>query len=51
VENLQRDLNRLGEWAFGNETMINPAKTKAVCFTKARVMESLNYLFGDSAKR
>jgi hypothetical protein len=35
MENLQIDLNRLGEWAFENG--------KAVCFTKARVTEQLNY--------
>jgi hypothetical protein len=34
VENLQIDLNRLGEWALENEMIINPAKSKAVCFTK-----------------
>jgi hypothetical protein len=47
VKILQIDLNRLGEWAFENEMIINPAKCKAVCFTKARVTESLNYSLGD----
>jgi hypothetical protein len=28
--------------------IINPAKSKAVCFTKTCVMESLNYSFGDT---
>jgi hypothetical protein len=40
-------VNRLGEWAFENEMIINPAKSMAVCFTKARVKESLNYSLGD----
>jgi hypothetical protein len=33
MEKLQIDLNRLGEWADENEVKINPAKSKAVCFT------------------
>jgi hypothetical protein len=40
------DLNRLGEWALENEMKINPFKTKAVCYTKAPVPESLNYSLG-----
>jgi hypothetical protein len=47
VGNLQTVLNRLGEWASENEMIINPAKSKADCFTKARVTESLNYPSGD----
>jgi Ribonuclease G/E len=35
VEKFQIDLNRLEEWAFENEMIINPAQSKAVCFTKA----------------
>jgi hypothetical protein len=34
IENLQVDLNRLGEWAVENELKINPTKSKAVCFTR-----------------
>jgi hypothetical protein len=34
MEKLQIHLNRLGEWAAENE-IINPAKSKAVCFTRA----------------
>jgi hypothetical protein len=30
VQNLQIDLNRLGEWSFENEMIINPTKSKAV---------------------
>jgi hypothetical protein len=37
VENLQIDLNRLGKWAIENATVINPDKSMAVCFTRARV--------------
>jgi hypothetical protein len=48
VENLQIDLNRLGEWAFENEMKINPAKSKAVYFTIAQVTESINYSLGDT---
>jgi hypothetical protein len=43
MKNLQTDLNRLGKWTFENEIIINPTKTKADCFTRARVMEPLNY--------
>jgi hypothetical protein len=46
VENLQIDLSRLGKWAFENEMIINPAKSRAVCVTKAQVTESLNYSLG-----
>jgi hypothetical protein len=43
MKNLQIDLKRLGEWAFQNETIINTTKSKAICFTKARLTEPLNY--------
>jgi hypothetical protein len=43
MEKLQIDLNRLGEWAAENQMIINSAKSKAVCFTRARVMELINY--------
>ena len=39
IENLQKDQNRLGEWAVENEMKINPDKSKAVSVTKARVKE------------
>jgi hypothetical protein len=35
VEYLQIDLNRLGELAFENEIIINPAESKAISFMKA----------------
>jgi hypothetical protein len=43
MENLQIDLNRLVEWTVENAMVINPAKSKAVCFTRAQVTEPLNY--------
>jgi hypothetical protein len=45
---LGKTLNRLGEWASENVIIINPAKSKAVCFTEARVTESLNYSLGNA---
>jgi hypothetical protein len=42
------DLNRLAEWAAENEMIINPTKSKAVCFTRARVTELLNYSLRDT---
>jgi hypothetical protein len=48
---LQADLNRLGEWAVENEIKINPDKSKAVRFTRARVKDRLTYYFGDQLIR
>jgi hypothetical protein len=42
MENLQIHLSRLGESAFGNE-IINPTKSRTICFTKVQIMEPLNY--------
>jgi hypothetical protein len=47
MKNLQIDLNRLGEWAVENAKVINPAISKAVCFTRAQVMEPLSYSLRD----
>ena len=44
---LQRDLDRLGEWAVENEIQINPGKSTVVSFTRARVKEPLNYSLMD----
>jgi hypothetical protein len=44
---LQIDLNGLGEWAVENAMQINPSKSEAVSFTRARVKEPLNYSLGD----
>ena len=46
IEKLQKDLNRLGEWAVENEMKINPDKSRAVNFTKAKVKERTRYYFG-----
>jgi hypothetical protein len=43
MEKLQKDLDRLGEWAVENEIKINPIKSKAIRFTRARVKDPLNY--------
>ena len=39
VEILQTDLDRLGDWAEENEMKINPNKSKALSFTRARERE------------
>ena len=39
IDKLQMDLNSLGEWVVENEMKINPGKSKAVSFAKARVKE------------
>jgi len=39
IDNLQMDLNRLGEWAVEDGRKINQGKSKAVTFRKARVKE------------
>jgi hypothetical protein len=36
----------LWEWAVENEMRVNPDKSKAVSFTKARVKERIRYHFG-----
>jgi hypothetical protein len=45
---LQRDLNRVAEWAAENAMVINPAKSMAVCFTRAGMKEPLNYSLWDT---
>jgi hypothetical protein len=40
---LQKDLDRLGEWAVEDAMKINPSKSKAVRFTRARVKDPLDY--------
>jgi hypothetical protein len=44
---LQKDLDRLGEWAAENGMKINPSKCKAICFTRFSVKNPLNYTIGD----
>ena len=48
MEKWQKDLDRLGEWAVENAMKINPSKSKAICFTRARVKDPLNYLLMDT---
>ena len=43
MEKLQKDLDRLGKWAAENAMKINPSKSKAINFTRARVKDPLNY--------
>jgi hypothetical protein len=43
IEMLQTVLDRLGEWAVENAMKINPSKSKAVRFTRARVKDPLDY--------
>jgi hypothetical protein len=48
IENLQKDLDRLGEWAVENMMKINPSKSKTVRFTRARVKDPLSYSLTDT---
>jgi len=43
MKKLQKDLDRLGEWAVENALKINPSKIKAVRFMRATVKDPLNY--------
>jgi len=43
MEKLQKDLDRLGEWVVENAMKINPSKSQAIRFTRARVKDPLNY--------
>ena len=43
MEIFQKDLDRLGEGAVENAMKINPSKSKAIRFTRARVKYPLNY--------
>ena len=45
---MQKNVNRWGEWAGENEMKINPSKSKAVRFTRARVKDPLNYSLMDT---
>jgi hypothetical protein len=40
---LQKDLDRLGEWASENSMKINPSKSKAIRFTRARAQDEIKY--------
>ena len=45
---MQKDVDRLGEWAIENAMKINPSKSKAIRFTRARVKDPLNYSLMDT---
>jgi hypothetical protein len=45
---LQKDVDRLGEWAVENAMETNPSKSKAIRFTRARVKDPLNYSLMDT---
>ena len=47
IDKLQTDLNRLEEWTVENEMKLNPDKSIAVSFTKARVKKVIRYYFGE----
>jgi hypothetical protein len=47
IKKFQTDLDRLGDWAVGNDMKINPSKSKAITFSKARVKDTLNYTLRD----
>ena len=47
IENSQKDLVTLGEWAVANGMKINPGQSKAVRYTKPRVKNPLRYSLGD----
>ena len=47
IDRLQIDLVILGEWAVKNTMKINPGKSKAIRFTRARVKTPLNYSLGN----
>jgi len=48
IEILEKGLDRLGEWTVLNAMRINPSKSKAVHFTRARSNDPLNYSLMDT---
>ena len=47
LEKLQKDLDNVGEWAVENVMKINPSKSKATRFMRARFKNPLGYCVGD----
>jgi hypothetical protein len=47
TENLQKDLDTLEEWAIEKGRKLNPGKSKAIRFMRARVKSSLRYSLGN----
>jgi hypothetical protein len=50
TEKLQKDLDRLGEWAVEYVMKINPSKSKAVRFTRVWVKDPLDYSSANTLK-
>jgi len=48
IEELQKDLDTLGEWSVENGMKINPGKSKAIRFRRARLENPFGYSFGGS---
>ena len=48
---MQKDLDRLGEWAAENEIKINPSKCKAFCLTRTWVKIPLNYTINSRSEQ
>jgi hypothetical protein len=48
IEKLQKDLDRLGEWAVENAVKINSNISEAFRFTRARVKDPLSYSLTDT---
>jgi len=47
TKKFQKYLDTLGEWAVENDVKINPCKSKAIRFTRARVKIPLGYSICD----
>jgi hypothetical protein len=47
MDKMQKGVDTLGEWAVKNAMKINPSKSKAIRFTRARVKDLLNYSLMD----
>jgi hypothetical protein len=48
MEILQKDIDRLAVWAVENAMKVNPSKSNAVPYTRARVKNSINYSLMDT---
>jgi hypothetical protein len=48
MEKFKKDMYRLLEWPVENAMEINPSKSKAIRFTRARVRNPLNYSLMDT---
>ena len=48
MDNLQKVLDRLGEWAVGNAMKMNASKSMTIRFKRARPKDPLNYSLMDT---